>query len=158
MNFPNLRTFSLASVLLVTTIGSFGNALELKAESSTLLNSPIVIAQATENNNFVSVGRKTTKGQIEIATDENGQKYIEFDQSFVTDQGPDLKVILHRKPSVSSRISESDYIEIAPLESFSGTQRYLIPDDVDLSEYAAVAIWCRQFNVTFGYATVNIDH
>ena len=150
MSFQHLKTFGLASALVLTTIGYFGTASEIKAELSPQ-KSPILLAQATESNNFVSVGRKTTNGQIRIIN-ENGQKYIEFDQSFVTDNGPDLKVILHRNQSVSSRIRESEYIEIAPLQSFSGSQRYLIPEEVDLSQYSSVAIWCRQFNVTFGYA------
>ena len=61
-------------------------------------------------------------------------------------------MILHRNRSVSSSITEDDYLEIAPLQSFRGQQRYLIPEDIDLATYSSVAIWCRQFNVTFGYA------
>ena len=152
MSFQHLKTLGLASVLVVTTIGYFGTASEIKAESSAQ-KSQVISAKATQSNNFVSVGRKTTNGQIRII-EENGQKYLEFDQSFVTDNGPDLKVILHRNQSVSSRIQESDYIEIAPLQNFRGTQRYLIPEGVDLSQYSSVAIWCRQFNVTFGYAAL----
>ena len=150
MNFQNLKTFGLASVLILTTTAQLGNSPAIKAESLTQ-NSQTVLAQAQENNNFISVGSKTTNGQIRIIN-ENGQQYIEFDQSFVTDRGPDLKVILHRNQSVSSRIRENDYLEIAPLQSFRGTQRYLIPQEVDLYQYSSIAIWCRQFNVTFGYA------
>ena len=153
MSWHNLKTFGLTSVLVVTTIGCVAVTPKIQAESSSRQSS-ISVAQTTDINNFVSVGRKTTTGEIKIIN-ENGNKYIEFDQSFVTDNGPDLKIILHRNKSVSSRISESDYIEIAPLQSFSGTQRYLIPEEVDLSQYSSVAIWCRQFNVTFGYAALN---
>lgn len=150
MSFQHLKKFSLASVLILTTTAQLSISPTIKAESLPH-NSQTVLAQAQENSNFVSVGSKSTNGQIRIIK-ENDQQYIEFDQSFVTDRGPDLKVILHRNPSVSSRIQESDYIEIAPLQSFRGTQRYLIPQEVDLSQYSSVAIWCRQFNVTFGYA------
>ena len=153
MGFQDLKTFSLTSVLVFTTIGCAAVTPKIQAESSPQ-QSQIVATQATATNNFVSVGRKTTTGQIKIVN-ENGNRYIEFDQSFVTDNGPDLKVILHRNKSVSSRIRESEYIEIAPLQSFSGRQRYLIPDEVDLSQYSSVAIWCRQFNVTFGYAELS---
>ncbi|MGK7897310.1 MAG: DM13 domain-containing protein [Xenococcus sp. (in: cyanobacteria)] len=152
MNFQNLKTFGLASVLILTTTAQLGNSPAIKAESLTQ-KSQTVLAQAQENSNFISVGSKTTNGQIRIIN-ENGQQYIEFDQSFVTDRGPDLKVVLHRNQSVSSRIQESDYLEIAPLQNFRGTQRYLIPEEVDLSQYSSVAIWCRQFNVTFGYANL----
>ena len=150
MSFQHIKTFGLASVLILTTTAQLVISPAIKAESLTQ-KSQTVLAQAQENNNFVSVGSKTTNGQFRIVN-ENGQRYIEFDQSFVTDRGPDLKVVLHRNQSVSSRIKESDYLEIAPLQSFRGTQRYLIPEEVDLSQYSSVAIWCRQFNVTFGYA------
>ena len=43
-------------------------------------------------------------------------------------------------------------MSLAPLKGFSGAQRYEIPDNVNLDDYEAVAIWCRKFNVTFGYA------
>ena len=145
-----LKTFGLTSALVVTTVSLVATAPKIQAESLSQ-QSQIVVAQASATNNFVSVGSKTTTGQIKIIQ-ENGNRYLEFNQSFVTDNGPDLKVILHREQSVSSRIKESDYIEIAPLQSFRGTQRYLIPEEIDLSFYSSVAIWCRQFNVTFGYA------
>jgi len=150
MNSQHLKTFGLASAIALTTIGSFGLPSSIRAESS-LQESQTILAQATENNNFVSVGRKRANGQIKVIN-ENGKKYLEFDKSFSTSNGPDLKVVLHRDSSVSSSIDESDYIEIAPLESTRGQQRYLIPEEVDLSDYGTVAIWCRQFNVTFGYA------
>lgn len=151
MRSQYLKTFGLASVLVVSTVSYFGSSSAIRAELLPQNPQTILLSQAGENNQFVSVGSKTTNGQIRII-EENGQKYIEFDQSFVTDKGPDLKVILHRNQSVSSRITEDDYIEIAPLQGFSGAQRYLIPEGVDLSQYSSVAIWCRQFNVTFGYA------
>lgn len=150
MNSQYLKTIGLASAIALTTIGSFGLSSEIKAESLRQ-EDQIVLAQATENNNFVSVGRKRTNGQIKVIN-ENGKQYIEFDQSFSTSNGPDLKVVLHRNSVVSASIDESDYIEIAPLESSRGQQRYLIPENVDLADYGTVAIWCRQFNVTFGYA------
>lgn len=150
MNSQYLKTFGLASVLVVSSFSYFGSSSSIQAESFPQ-NSQTILSQAGENNQFVSVGSKSTNGQIRII-EENGQKYLEFDQSFVTDEGPDLKVILHRDRSVGSRIQEKDYIEIAPLQASSGAQRYLIPEGVDLDQYSSVAIWCRQFNVTFGYA------
>ena len=151
MRSQYLKTFGLASVLVVATVSYFGSSSAIKAELLPQNPQTILLSQSGENNQFVSVGSKSTNGQIRII-EENGQKYIEFDQSFVTDKGPDLKVILHRNQSVSSRIAENDYLEIAPLQGFSGAQRYLIPEGVDLAQYSSVAIWCRQFNVTFGYA------
>jgi Electron transfer DM13 len=43
---------------------------------------------------------------------------------------------------------------LAPLTNFTGAQRYPIPDDLNLAEFKSAAIWCRQFNATFGAAAL----
>ena len=150
MKFTHLQTLGLTSALFLTTIGGVVIAPQAKAnpfrESTQLLT-----VKTTNTNSFVSVGGHKTTGGVKIVS-ENGQRYLEFDRSFTTDNGPDLKVVLHRNSSVGSSLRETDYVALAPLTSFNGTQRYLIPNSLDLSQYASVAIWCQQFNVTFGYA------
>ena len=34
------------------------------------------------------------------------------------------------------------------------TQRYAIPANINIEDYESVAIWCQEFNVTFGYADI----
>ncbi|MGF1675793.1 MAG: DM13 domain-containing protein [Rivularia sp. (in: cyanobacteria)] len=95
-----------------------------------------------------------TKGTASIIT-ENGKKYIQFDDKFKSDSGPDLFVILHKDDKLPiTGIKEADYVTIAPLKSTSGTQKYEIPENVDLANFKSVAVWCRQFNATFGYAVL----
>ena len=105
-------------------------------------------------------GEHPTTGTVRLIR-ENGQHYLEFDNDFQSDRGPDLFVVLHRSNDVigtteapTHSIAEGDYLTIAPLQSVRGTQRYVIPEAVDLSEYQSVAIWCRQFNATFGAASL----
>jgi Electron transfer DM13 len=112
------------------------------------------------SGSFVA-GEHPTEGRVSIIN-ENGKNFIEFDQSFKTDKGPDLFVVLHRSKDVlkasnppSYPIKEGEYINISPLQNVSGTQRYEIPGNVTLSDYNSVAIWCRQFNVTFGTAALS---
>lgn len=112
------------------------------------------------SGSFVA-GEHPTEGRVSIIN-ENGKNFIELDQSFKTERGPDLFVILHRSKDVlkasnppSYPIKEGEYINIAPLQNVSGTQRYEIPGNVKLSDYNSVAIWCRQFNVTFGTAALS---
>ena len=150
MKFKHLQTIGITSALLLTTIGGVIIAPQVKA-NSLRESTQLIAAKTTSANRFVSVGRYKTTGGVKIIT-ENGQRYLEFDRAFATDNGPDLKVVLHRNSSVGASLRERDYVAIAPLASFNGTQRYLIPNNIDLSQYASVAIWCRQFNVTFGYA------
>jgi hypothetical protein len=112
----------------------------------------------TKSGTFVP-GEALTEGMVQIVT-ENGERYLELDESFKTsDQGPDLFVILHRSDDVLATteppaypLQGGDYVLLGPLEEFTGAQRYLIPEEVNLDDYKSAAIWCRQFNATFGVA------
>ncbi|WP_414544676.1 DM13 domain-containing protein [Nostoc sp. CCY0012] len=112
-----------------------------------------VASPIAEPGNF-QAAEHPTQGKVSVIT-EQGKRYLEFDQNFKTDKGPDLFVILHNSdmPPVSG-IQEKDYVNIAPLQKISGTQRYALPDNVNLVNFKSVAIWCRQFNTTFGYAVL----
>ncbi len=97
-------------------------------------------------------GEHPTKGMVKLVS-ENNKRFLMFDEAFKTDDGPDLYVILYRNQEVPiSGIKESDYVSVARLQKTSGTQRYALPDNVNLDNYNSVAIWCRKFNATFGYA------
>jgi hypothetical protein len=43
-------------------------------------------------------------------------------------------------------------VELGVLEQFSGTVSFDIPQEVDLSAYDSVVIWCEQFDVEIGRA------
>ncbi|MGK7956423.1 MAG: DM13 domain-containing protein [Crocosphaera sp.] len=109
---------------------------------------------------FVS-GEHPTEGTVRLVSEE-GQTLIELDSDFKTSEmGPDLVVILHRSSDVIGStnppaypLKEGDYVVVAPLSQFSGTQQYIVPEDIKTAEYQSVAIWCRKFNATFGAAIV----
>ena len=109
---------------------------------------------------FVS-GEHPTQGTVRLKS-EKEQTLIELDSNFKTSEmGPDLVVILHRSPDVIGStkppfyaLQEGDYVVIAPLSQFSGTQQYIVPEGINVAEYKSVAIWCRKFNATFGSAVV----
>nr|WP_255346730.1 DM13 domain-containing protein [Synechococcus sp. PCC 7336] len=76
-----------------------------------------------------------------------------MDENFRTDRGPDLFVLLHAR-DIPRSYNASDYVvNLGRLERVSGTQRYRVPEDVDIEAFESAVIWCRRFNVTFGYAT-----
>ncbi|MFB2834922.1 DM13 domain-containing protein [Floridanema evergladense] len=115
---------------------------------------------SVKTGSFVS-GEHSTSGTVRIIT-KNGKSSLELDQSFKTsNMGPDLVVILHRSNNViastkppSYPLKEGDYVLIAPLKKFSGSQSYSIPNNVNLADYKSAVIWCRKFNATFGAATL----
>jgi hypothetical protein len=113
-----------------------------------------------KQGSFVDAEHPTT-GAVKVITGEDGKTYIEFGEDFKTDSGPDLFVVLHQSPDIIASaeppnygIEEGSYVTLAPLQSTSGTQIYEIPEDVNLNQYQSVAVWCRQFNATFGAASL----
>lgn len=114
-------------------------------------NNSVLIAEATATaGQFVSVEHPTS-GQVKVV-EEDGARYLEIGEDFQSDRGPALEVILHKADTVGLQIQEGDYISLGELKSFNGAQRYLIPEDIDLQQYQSVAVWCQEFNATFGYA------
>ena len=142
------------SLILALTVGvstSYNAFASDRQTNFNRTNNLTVIAQAEQiaANQFVDV-EHPTQGQVKII--EKGKRYLELSEDFQSDRGPALEVILHRSNVVEQQIQEGDYLSLGVLQSFNGVQRYLIPDDVDLSQYQSVAIWCEEFNATFGYA------
>lgn len=150
---PSSSSSSSPTAVTSATPAAAVSADSAPADSATVAQAPNDILQGS----FVS-GEHPTSGTVQIVS-ENGQRFIELGSDFQTDSGPDLFVILHRSSDVigstqppAYSINEADYVEIAPLKATSGTQRYAIPTSVNSADYQSVAIWCRQFNATFGAA------
>lgn len=123
-----------------------------QSTQSTQPAQPAQPAQSTASGApFVSVSHPTS-GSARIVEVE-GQRYLEFDAAFRSDDGPDLFVLLHRE-AVPESYGEQDYVNLGRLQQVAGSQRYAIPADLDLETIRSAVIWCQDFNVTFGYATL----
>jgi Electron transfer DM13 len=105
-------------------------------------------APAIKSGQFVTA-EHTTEGAARIVT-ENGKRFLVLDSAFMTDEGPDLLVLLHQEQTPQTYAQ--NYISLGELKNAKGEQRYAIPDGADLDTFRSVVIWCRQFNATFGYA------
>ncbi len=141
----------LISLASACAIASTGNA------SSPNPAAPIASPQPTPlRSGTFRPAEHPTQGKVTILR-EGDRRYLVLGDDFNTDAGPDLFVVLHRsdKLSATSKFAEGDYLSLAPLRQTSGGQRYAIPDAANLEDYAAVAIWCRQFNATFGFAPLS---
>ncbi|MBE9198461.1 MULTISPECIES: DM13 domain-containing protein [unclassified Nodularia (in: cyanobacteria)] len=149
MKFKHLIIVGIVAMITV------GCATEVTSnEADTPTSTATTVASSVAKSGNFQAAEHPTQGKVSVIT-EAGKRYLEFDQSFKTDHGPDLFVILHRSsvPPVSG-IQEKDYVSIAALQKINGTQRYALPDNVNLADFKSVAIWCRQFNATFGYAVL----
>ena len=125
------------------------------------LQSTQIAQESTERNSLISRGTFTTTEQDHPTSGtatiikEGGKHYLVFSNNFTTANGPDVQVVLHRTSPVPVKLQEENYVTIAALKSTEGGQRYEIPENIDLDEFDAVSIWCREFNVSFGYAGLN---
>ncbi|MFM2060899.1 MAG: hypothetical protein RLZZ507_569 [Cyanobacteriota bacterium] len=147
MKFRNLGIFIIVTFLTVSFAKeAISTPTDNKPESGKNVATSVV-----ESGSFKTL-EHTTQGKVRVVT-ENGIRYLEFEKSFKTDKGPDLFVILYRgNVPPKSGIKEKDYVSIAALQKISGSQRYALPKNVNLANFPSVAIWCRKFNSTFGYA------
>lgn len=80
-----------------------------------------------------------------ILIDADGKKILRF-EDFDTINGPDLRVYL------SSELGNEDFVELGKLKATKGSFNYEIPENVDLSKYKNVLVWCKTFGVIFSYA------
>lgn len=101
---------------------------------------------------FISAEQPTT-GVARII-EANGHRYLELDGNFRTsNQGANLYVILDESSKPSASYDDFDQtINLGRLQNHSGTQRYAIPDDVDVDDYNSVSIWSQTANATSGHA------
>lgn len=94
---------------------------------------------------FVSVAHQTI-GSVSI----NKEKTILSFTNFMTDNGPNLDIYL-----VENIENVTDnYLDLGNLQGINGNYSYSLPNNIDYSVYKYVVVWCTDFSVNFGYATL----
>lgn len=81
---------------------------------------------------------------------EDGSHILRL-ESFEVTNGPDLHVLLAAGDG-SGEDGLGDYVDLGSLKGNIGDQNYEIPDDVDVSAYGTVVIYCVPFHVVFSVA------
>ena len=152
----NLKAFSVMSLAVLGIVGGVSSNLMLpqSARANAMEQRLAQAATATlRSGSFVGSRQHPTQGTARIVT-ENGKRFLVFDGAFKTDAGPDLLVLLH-KAGKPKNYNRQNYVSLGRLKKTNGSQRYSIPDGVKLDSFHSAVVWCRRFNVTFGYATLN---
>ncbi|NER82861.1 MAG: DM13 domain-containing protein [Leptolyngbya sp. SIO1D8] len=87
---------------------------------------------------------------------QNNHYILEFYNPFSTAaQTPNLMLVLEPASAPSENFTLSDrHHVISKLRADAGKQQYLIPNSVDVSQYLSVVLWCPEFNVIMGYASL----
>jgi hypothetical protein len=90
---------------------------------------------------------KPTSGTVKIIAGANNVKNLVF-ENFQTGSGPDVRVWL------SPNLTTTSYQEVGTLRATNGTFSYTLPASIDFTANNNVLIWCEDFNVLFGSATL----
>ena len=83
---------------------------------------------------------------------EQGTNRILRFEDFSSTNGPDLHVLLVENIEAKNHSELGNYIDLGSLKGNIGSQNYEIPEDVDLSQYSGVMIYCMPFHVVFSTA------
>jgi electron transfer DM13 len=109
------------------------------------------VTRALAAGRFHSVAHET-HGTATIQ-DIGGRRVLRLTE-FATSNGPDVRVYLVAATDASDNetVTKAGFVELGKLKGNQGDQNYDVPDDLDLSQYRAVTIWCRRFSVNFATA------
>ncbi len=77
------------------------------------------------------------------------QETVFLHSDFEVGPGPKFHVFLVPKSKIrsSNDVKDTMWIDLGRLRSFKGSQKYKIPNGLDLAKYQSVVIWCEQFGV-----------
>ncbi|HKQ54041.1 MAG TPA: DM13 domain-containing protein [Pyrinomonadaceae bacterium] len=94
-----------------------------------------------------------TKGKATVYQLPDGKKTLRL-TDFQTSNGPDVVVYLVAANDAddAATVTNAGFLLLGSLKGNIGDQNYELPQDVDLSKYKAVTIWCRRFSANFGTA------
>jgi hypothetical protein len=99
---------------------------------------------------FVGVGDgiHDAQGMAKILPLDTGANILRL-EDFRSTNGPDLYVYL------ATDKDATDFVSLGRLKANTGNQNYDIPQGTDLAKYDTVLIWCKQFSVLFGSASLS---
>ena len=101
---------------------------------------------------------KAGKGTATVYILADGKRILRL-TGFETDNGPDLHVRLIAADDAIDTASagKAEFVELGKLKGNKGNQNYDLPENVDLSKYKVVSIWCNRFSVNFAAAPLKAE-
>jgi electron transfer DM13 len=93
------------------------------------------------------------RGKAEILQTASGAFVLRLSEFEVTN-GPDLEVYLSaaKNPGKASDVLDAQFVSLGRLKGNIGDQNYILPGDIDITNFGSVVIWCKQFSVLFASA------
>jgi Electron transfer DM13 len=141
----SIRVTVAATATTAPAVAPTSSPTTVAATSAPAPTEAAAIPAEPEPTSFTSGEHATTGTVRRLSVD--GKTILRF-EDLSTSNGPDVHVYL--SPGADGYADGA--INIATLKGNKGNQNYEIPDDVDLSKYRSVVIWCKRFSVAFGQA------
>ena len=87
------------------------------------------------------------------------RRVVHLDANFEVGPGPAFHVYLvpRQKVRQAGDVRDTMFVDLGRLRAFKGSQKYAIPDGVDLKAYPSVVIWCAQFGVLISPADLAFE-
>ena len=111
-------------------------------------------SQPLESGRFYSI-LHPTEGTATIFQMGDGTRILRL-TSFRTSNGPDVHVYMVAADDAKdiATVQHAGFIDLGVLKGNIGDQNYALSNDLDLTKYRAVSIWCKRFSVNFGAAAL----
>ena len=113
-----------------------------------------LLSQPLESGRFYSIWHPT-EGTANIFQMGDGTRILRL-TSFRTSNGPDVHVYMVAAADAkdNATVQQAGFIDLGVLKGNIGDQNYALGNDLDLTKYRAVSIWCKRFSVNFGAAAL----
>ena len=104
--------------------------------------------ETTAVGSFTGANDHITTGNVSVVRTSNGGAVVILDTNFSLDGAPD--------PSVGFG-KDGEYVEatsLGVLGELTGLQAFVVPPSVNIDDFNEVYIWCDQFSVSLGVASL----
>lgn len=138
------RALALFAVLVVGACAAQNNSTPTIAAVA-----PTVSGTETARGSFVGASNHETTGNASVVRQADGNWIVVLDDDFTLDGAPD--------PVVG--FGSNGYVEeaqLAPLQALAGRQVYRVPASLRVADFNEVYIWCGQFSVPLGVASLDL--
>ena len=106
-------------------------------------------AAADQSGSFVGASDHITTGGVQVVKTADGGALVILDTDFSLDGAPDPRV------GFGSDGAYAEASDLGELQQISGLQIYKVPSTVNVDDFNEVYIWCLEFGVPLGVATLS---
>ena len=117
---------------------------EAKSKESIIMDDDMPISKGIIVQGDFKPRAHEVEGKALLIESDNKQT-LRF-EDFETINGPALYIYL------SSDLGTDDFVDLGPIKATKGNVNYEIPENIDISKYKYVLVWCKPFGVLFSYA------